>query len=260
MTQALQPAQAFKLSLDAAMPELKKVISSDIDVEKFMRVALTTIQNNPSLLEKDRRSLFSALHSCAQDGLMPDGREAALVPFKGDIKYTPMVAGYFKRARNSGEIGSMDAAVVYSNDEFEEWADETGPHFKHKKATGERGDRVGAYAYAVTKDKFLYFEYMAAKEIEAAKKMSRSQHVWNGDFGDEMWRKTVVRRLCKHRLPSASDMTNMLRADAEEYAEHGEATDAAPKPKAETSSKLSSLVAERSAAPAQAEVNNDVPI
>lgn len=239
MTTALQPVDAFRGTLEQAKPELEKALGAGVDADKFTRVALTTIQNNPDLLSKDRRSLFSAIHSCAQDGLMPDGREAALIPFKGEVKYMPMVAGYCKRARNSGEIGSMDAAVVYSNDEFEQWTDETGPHFKHVRARGDRGEREAVYAYAVTKDKFLYFELLSAKEVANVQKQSRSQNIWNGPFGDEMWRKTAIRRLCKHRLPSSSDMTNMLKADAEEFA--AQETEV-PVEEMETSTRLSAAV------------------
>jgi recombination protein RecT len=251
MTTALQPIDQLRNTLQAQQNELARVLGNNISADKFTRVALTTVHNNPKLLEADKRTLFSALHACAQDGLMPDGREAVLVPFRNkntgqsEVKYMPGVVGFCKRARNSGDIGTIGTGVVYSNDEFEEWTDEKGPHFSHKKARGDRGERESVYAYAITKDGFLYFELMTAKEVEAAKAKSKSPHIWNGPFGDEMWRKTPLRRLCKYRLPSSSDMTNMLKADAEEYAEQEpvpEQTESTPADP-ETSSRLSDAVA-----------------
>src|SRR3546814_9174090 len=75
-----------------------------IPVEKFHRVAVTAISSNPDLLNVDRTSLFGALMKAAQDGLLPDGREGAIVPFKGKASWMPMVAGIMKKVRNSGEI------------------------------------------------------------------------------------------------------------------------------------------------------------
>src|SRR3990167_7465795 len=100
---------------------------------------------------------------CAGDGLLPDGREAALVPFKDDCKYLPMVAGICKRARNSGEIVDIDALTVYANDTYKAWTDETGAHFKHVKARGDRGEVVLTYGYARVRDGGFYFEEVEKK-------------------------------------------------------------------------------------------------
>lgn len=241
-TKQISPYEDFKNNINRFKPELAKALGHHIDVDKFIKVAINAVVDNQRLLELNRTTLFSALQKCAQDGLMPDGKEAALVPFKNEVKYMPMVAGYTKRARNSGEIGTMDSQVVYEKDEFDEWTDEKGPHFEHRKSRGDRGNRIGVYAYAVTKDGFLYFEFIEAKEIEAIKKTSRSQNIWNGDFADEMWKKTAIRRLCKHRLPSSSDMTNMLSKDTDENYTDAISVESESAPKEEGKSRLESIV------------------
>ena len=241
-TKQISPFEEFKNNVNRFKPEFQKSLGQNIDVDKFIKVAINAITDNPKLLELNRMSLFSSLQKCAQDGLMPDGREAALVAFKSDVKYMPMVSGYLKRARNSGEIGTMDAQVVYEKDEFEEWTDETGPHFKHRKSRGDRGKREGVYAYAVTKDGFLYFEYMTSNEIESIQKTSRSQHLWRGDFADEMWKKTAIRRLCKYRLPSSSDMINMLAKDTEENYAEPISIENEPEEKQDSKSRLESII------------------
>ncbi len=77
-----------------------------------------------------------ALTRCAKDGLMPDGREAALIvrstkvnnQFVKKAVYMPMVDGVMKRARQSGQVANIIAKVVYSQDEFEYVIDENGEH------------------------------------------------------------------------------------------------------------------------------------
>jgi recombination protein RecT len=71
-------------------PEFKAALPAHVTVEKFTRVALTAINSNPDLRQADHRSLFGAITKLAQDGLLPDGREAALVIFNTK---TAMVAG-----------------------------------------------------------------------------------------------------------------------------------------------------------------------
>jgi hypothetical protein len=40
----------------------------------------------------------------AQDGLLPDGREAAVVMFGNKAQAMPMIAGILKKVRQSGEV------------------------------------------------------------------------------------------------------------------------------------------------------------
>ncbi len=94
---------------------------------------------NAELQKADKQSLVLALTRCAKDGLMPDGREAALVvrstkvnnQFVKKAVYMPMVDGVIKCACQSGQVSSIFVDVVYEADEFKRWADERGKHFKH---------------------------------------------------------------------------------------------------------------------------------
>src|SRR5687768_9095425 len=116
------PVTVFRqtISQPAMRQQIKMALPSHISVEKFERVATTAVQTNPDLLNPqkvDRRSLFGALVRAAQDGLLPDGREGAIIPFKGKAAWMPMVAGIMKKVRNSGEIASWDAFPVFEKDQ-----------------------------------------------------------------------------------------------------------------------------------------------
>ncbi|PWT89284.1 MAG: hypothetical protein C5B54_09215, partial [Acidobacteria bacterium] len=53
-------------------------------VDRFKRIIFTTIQDNPDLRRCDPQSILSVCMHAAQDGLMLDGREAAMVPYKSE--------------------------------------------------------------------------------------------------------------------------------------------------------------------------------
>jgi recombination protein RecT len=154
----------------------------------------------------------------AQAGLLPDGREAALVMFGEKVQYMPMIAGILKLVRNSGELSSISSQIVHKNDPFEFFVDGDGEHLKHTPLIfGDRGEKIGVYALAKTKDGAVYIEVMTKDQVMAVKGVSRSKNgPWSGPFADEMWRKTVVRRLSK-RLPMSTDLEQALHVDDEMY-------------------------------------------
>src|SRR3546814_20446644 len=84
----------------------------------------------------------------AQDGLLPDGREGAIVPFKGKASWMPMVAGIMKKVRNSGEIADWNAHAVYENDEFDYLLGDD-QRIYHKPTMGDPGQVVGAYSIEI---------------------------------------------------------------------------------------------------------------
>jgi recombination protein RecT len=215
------------LSSDSMKAQIKAALPSHVSVDKFVRILLTALSNNPQLAQADRNSLLVACMKCAQDGLLPDGRESALVTFKNnskgiiEVQYLPMYEGILKKLRNSGELASIFAEVIYENDEFEEFVDEAGHHFKFKpNRFDDRGQVKGAFAVGKTKDGSVYIEIMSEKQIQAVKKVSRSANSsyspWSGEFADEMRKKSVVRRLAK-RMPKSTDVEQTLQHDNEDY-------------------------------------------
>lgn len=218
-TKALTPAQELNKNLVGMKPQFKAALPAQIDADKFVRIAQTAIASNKALLDANRTSLYAACMKAAQDGLLPDGREAALVTFGQQVQYMPMIGGILKKIRNSGELATITSQIIHKNDTFEYYIDQDGEHFRHQpNFFGDRGDEIGAYALARTKDGAIYIEVMTAAEIEAVRKVSRSGNSgpWNGPFKLEMWKKTVTRRLSK-RLPSSSDLDMTFKNDDEDY-------------------------------------------
>lgn len=201
-----------RTAIEKMAPSFKAALPAHVPVERFVRTVLTSIQTNPGLLDADRRTLFAAATKAAQMGLLPDGREGAIVQFKGSAQWMPMVAGLMKLVRNSGEISTWSVQAVYENDEFEyELGD--SERIAHRPALRNRGAVIGAYSIVTMRDGERSREFMGVDEIEAIRKRSRSGNAgpWVSDFA-EMAKKTVVRRHAK-RLPMSTDLDDALRQD-----------------------------------------------
>jgi recombination protein RecT len=218
MSENLPAIQVVRGQLTAMKGEIKAGLPEHVSPDRFIRVAMTAINSNQSLLEKDRHSLYGSIMKCASDGLIPDGNEAALVPFGNKVQYMPMVAGILKKVRNSGELLSITSLVVHKNDHFKFHVDSDGEHLEHEPLTfGDRGHPIGVYALAKTKDGATYIETMSEDEVLKVAKVSRSKSgPWSGPFKLEMWRKTVIRRLSK-RLPMSTDLERVVKRDDEMY-------------------------------------------
>lgn len=216
--QALTPAKQFEQQLAQRVTSLKTLLPANVTPEKFARITALAVMNNEDLLKCNRESLFTEVLKCASDGLMPDGRDAAIVPFKGTAKYMPMVAGICKRARNSGAISMIDSFLVYENDSYDSWIDENGPHFKYKRAYKNRGDIVLTVAYAKSPDGQLYLEEVDNEEMRLISEASKAGNSpWKGPFYTEMMRKSAIRRLAKYKLPSSSEVFELVTRDDEFY-------------------------------------------
>lgn len=238
----ISPVQEVQATLAKMKDQFALTLPKHIAPEKFVSVAQMAIAISPYLANCDRKSLYNEFAKCAQDGLIPDGREATIQAYNEKAKYIPMVAGICKRARNSGEISMMDAQVVYANDEYASWIDEKGPHFKHVRSRGERGEKQLTYAYAIGKDGGVYFEeidlvQMAQIKAFALKKIKpdlQKYSPWTGAWEPEMERKSAIRRLGKYRLPNSADLDSLFKRDDEEELETIEATKEEAEPKAPT--------------------------
>lgn len=214
-------------------PQFKAALPTHVSPEKFVRVVMTAIQMTPALLEADRRTLFSAAMRASQMGLLPDGREGAIVTFGKQCQFMPMMGGILKMLRNSGELASIDAQLVHQNDKFTYRPGFDLVPLHEPDWFGDRGAVIGVYCVAKMKDGAAYVEVMSKAQVEKVREVSRSKG--NGpwvQWWDEMARKTVVRRLAK-RLPMSTDMDPSLMADDEFAPSQAYTPPAAPEAPAE---------------------------
>ena len=207
--------------------DIKKMLPPSVPSDKFVRTVQTAITLNPDLAEADKNSVLTSCMKAAADGLVLDGREAALTiyntkqkdgSYKKMAQYIPMVAGIIKRVRNSGEVSRLNAFVVYENDIFHV-AYGLEMTLKHEPNFENPGKALGAYAVCLYKDGEVDFEYMSAAQIKAIGAQGKNAAQYDAGTGKnygEWWRKTAIRRLSK-RLPVNSDIASVIERIDEDY-------------------------------------------
>jgi len=237
MTTELTTASRVQTNLGAMTKQFQSTLPAHIDTKKFLRAAVTAVQNTPDLQEAEVPTIISACQKAATDGLILDGKEAALVVFNKNVaprgakakwekhaQYMPMVAGLLKKARNSGQISMISAHCVYMNDAFT-YKLGLEPQLDHTPIIdGAPGDLRCVYAIAKLKDGTVQFEVMTKTQVYKILASSKSgwdsqknepKGIWK-TWEDQMWRKTALKALLKY-LPSSSDLDDLITYDNDEF-------------------------------------------
>lgn len=214
MAKALTKTDELKQTIDHMKTQFKLALPEHVSVDRFVRIIQSAIMTTRGLVECDRTSLLSACMKAAACGLVPDGVESVIIPYKGKAQFIQMVGGVLKLVRNSGELATITSQMVHEKDDFKYFVDMNGEHINfNPDMFGERGKAIGVFALAKTKDGDFYFEIMTMAQINHVRKSSPSGD--NGPWGshpEEMMRKTVIKRLAK-RLPKSTDIDGMLKDD-----------------------------------------------
>lgn len=221
---AVTQLDRFKSNLALMFERNELALPSSVKPEAFRNAAIVAYQDSAYLQRCTPQSVFKALRTLAVAGLVPDGREAAIVPFKDAAQAMPMVYGLIKVARNSGKVKTLWAEVVYEGELLSIEIVDGERKFKHTMEDGSpidamsRGGKIrGAFAVAKLEDGSIDFQPMSFDEIEKRRKASANQR-GNGPTGiwekwyEEMAKKTVIRNLCK-RLPMSSEDVGRLMVE-----------------------------------------------
>ncbi len=192
--------------LEKTKPQIATALPRHITAERVMRVAMTSVQRNPKLLECDPMTVLAAIVQSSELGLEPSSMlgHAYLVPFwnsKRKCRECQLIPGYkglIELSRRSGQISTIQATLVYEKDEFD-FSLGLDPGLTHDPfMDGDRGEIIACYAIAKLKDGGVQFEVMSTHQIEQhrARSASSDSGPWVTDWG-WMAKKTVLKQLCK---------------------------------------------------------------
>jgi recombination protein RecT len=211
----------FPNMLERFKSEIARALPRHLNPDRMCRIALTEFRKNPKLAECDPRSVFAAIIVASQLGLEPGVLgQAYLIPFKSECQLIPGYQGLLDLVRRSGFVQRIEAHVVRHGEKF---TYKSGLHtvLEHEPMLeGTPGALRLVYAVAEFKDGGYHVEVMTEDQINRIR--DRSQNVinakkygkttpWDTDT-EEMWRKTVLRRICKF-LPKSPEIAVALSLD-----------------------------------------------
>jgi len=216
-------ANTFPLMLERFKNEIARALPRHLDPDRMTRIALTEFRKNPKLAECDPRSVFAAVVIASQLGLEPGLLgQCYLIPYKRECQMIPGYQGLIDLVRRTGKVKRIEAHVVRDGDDF---TYKTGLEtvLEHRpKLDGDPGDIRLAYAVAEFTEGGYHVEVMTRWQIETIRDRSQgyrnakkygSPTPWETD-AEEMFRKTVIRRIAKFLPKSAELATAIALEDA----------------------------------------------
>lgn len=217
--------------------DMLKALLADtgITFEKFVEVfrrALIRGAANPAtdLMRADAPSVIEACINACTDGLLPDGRQGAIVLYNTKLPKTgrggpdryglranwqPMYQGLLDIAYASGNFRNIEARVVYDGDFFEYQLGDN-PFINHRPKPRPAGAPppaiVAAYAVARTVNGGVFREVFEGADIAKVNAVSRATNGPGAKWPEEMARKGPLRRMWKF-LPKNEAMNRIVERD-----------------------------------------------
>jgi recombination protein RecT len=227
---AMPREKQFPAMLESFKTEIARALPRHLNPDRMARIALTEFRKNPKLAQCEPASVFAAIIQASQLGLEPGLMgQAYLIPYGSECQLIPGYQGLVDLVRRSGLVKRIEAHVVYERDKF---TYRTGmvTVLEHEPCLdGDRGEMRLAYAVAEFSDGGYHVEVMGRQQIESirdrgqnyknAQKYKKSTP-WDTD-AEEMWRKTVIRRISKY-LPKSAELAIAVSLNdaAEEGGQH----------------------------------------
>ncbi len=211
--------------LERSKVEIQKVLPLHIPVDRFVRVAITTVRKSEQLQACDAISIVGCIMEAAQLGLEISGvlGHAYMVPYAREAQLQIGYRGFVALANNSDKVDWCDGKVVYEGDEFD-YQFGTEPYIRHVPC-GESDFVKVTHAYFITKlaSGSAIFNVWTRGKIEAHRDRyspgakSDKESAW--DIAEEpMFIKTVARPTLKF-APISNSLTRAISLD--EMAEVG---------------------------------------
>src|ERR1700752_4324605 len=222
---SITPYRKIEATLKQMMPTLTEAMPRvGLTAERLTRVALTTIRNNPSLLEADFTSLISCIMQSAQLGLEPSILgHVHLIPYRDNKKGITNVQfqigykGLLELVHRSGNVQTIKCNVVCENDEFD-YSFGIDEKLYHKPSKSNRGNPIFYYAYAKLSSGGHAYEVMSVEDIQKIRdahsvsyKFQKNSSPWVAHF-DAMAKKTVLKQLIKY-LPISVNVQSQVATD-----------------------------------------------
>jgi recombination protein RecT len=206
MNQELLPYQA---AIQNSEERFKRIAGQMVNFDKESLFAMQALVKNDysmKIANQAPKSVLMAMFNVASTGLTlnPAHGYAYLVPRDGEIKLDISYKGLIKIATDTGAVLWARADVEYAKDEFEYNGPAAMPLHKANVFSKDRGEIVGAYCIAKTKDADILCEVLPMDEILQIRSKSTAftkgsegkRGPWE-DFFTQMAKKAVIKRASK---------------------------------------------------------------
>lgn len=193
--------EPFDIVLTEKLNTVENALPKDFNKARFVQNAMALITENPALQKYNRTQLLGGLLKGAYLGLDFYSKECYLVPYGNQLNYQTDYRGAKKLAKKYSirPIKDIYAKLVREGDTFEECIVNGEQSISFQPKAFNDGKIIGAFAVCLFTDGGMIYDTMSLADLENTRKASKAANspAWK-NFTGEMYKKTVLHRLCKH--------------------------------------------------------------
>jgi len=204
-------------NISALLKSKAEALPKGFNQTRFLQNCIVVLQDTKDIEKMEPRSVARTMLKGAFMGLDFFNRECYAIPYNKNIgtkqkaKWVPELQfqtdykGEIKLAKKYSlrKIHDIYAKLVREGDRFEEIIIAGQPSINFTPKPFNPGKIIGAFAVAIYEDTAMIYESMSVTEMEEVKEhyakkdgQGRFSPAWRNSKG-EMYKKTVLRRLCK---------------------------------------------------------------
>ena len=193
---------SFSEKLTDKLVSYEHALPKSFNRERFVQNCLVVMNEKPELAKVNKAELIQGLCKAAFMGLDFMNKECYLIPYGNSVQFQTDYKGDQKFVKRYAMRPVLDifAKVVREGDHFEEAIVENHPVINFRPSPFSNNEIVGAFAIVLYKDGGMQYETMSKEDIQNVRNnysKAANSKAWKYSF-DEMAKKTVLRRLCKH--------------------------------------------------------------
>lgn len=213
-------AVKFSTTLTDKLTENSNALPKGFNKDRFVQNTLSLLNEKPELMKYGSPTIISNLLKGAYLGLDFYSKECYLVAYGSQLNFQLDYRGAKKLAKlySIRPVKDIYAELVRKGDEFEKAIVDGKQTVNFKPLPFNDEPVIGAFAVCVFEDGGILCDTMSLLDLENTRKSSKASNspAWK-NFTGEMYKKTVLHRLCKHIELSFENPTqrNLFSADME---------------------------------------------
>ena len=202
-----QPKQTFSMMLTDSLTKVEDALPKGFNKTRFVQNAIALLNDNDTLAKFCRENKEQGTNA-VKLGLLKGAylnldflsNEAYLIPYGSKLQFMPSYRGCVKLVQKYSirPVKDIYAKVVRQGDEFTEKIVDGQPSIDFKPLPFNGGDIIGAFAVCLFQDGGMQYDVMSLAELEQTRRASKMANGPAWKFLSEMYKKTVLHRLCKH--------------------------------------------------------------
>lgn len=186
--------------LEGWLGQQNNALPSDLNKERFKANCIAMLRSVKGIEKCAPDTICRTLMQGAYLGLDFLNGECYAIPYSNELRFQTDYKGEIKLAKKYSKpaIRHIYADLVREGDDFENGVLNGNQFLNHKKKPLNNGTILGVYAVANFANGTSHYEVLTSEEVKDIKnKYSKAEKAWRDSEG-EMYKKTALRRLCKH--------------------------------------------------------------